>query len=258
MTTPPLIVFTDLDGTLLDHETYDWSPAKPVLNDLAERGIPVILTSSKTAPEIAELRSAMALDAWPAICENGAGVMPDGAGELPDRAPYFQLREVLNQVPDALRQHYCGFGDMDASGVAEATGLPLESAEKAALRAFSEPGVWTGTDEDRGAFVAALAALGVTARDGGRFLTLGWGRMKSDAMAEVLAMYGQPPSVALGDAPNDIEMIQNATHGVIIPNPHRAPLSSLKGEAEGRVIREQLAGPEGWAHAVRDISRRYK
>lgn len=258
MKTPPLIVFTDLDGTLLDHETYDWSPAKPVLDDLAAKGIPVILTSSKTAPEIAELRGAMGLDAWPAICENGAGVMPAGAGELLDRAPYFQLRETLKQVPEGLRQHYRGFGDMDAAGVAEATGLPLISAEKAAHRAFSEPGLWTGSAEDRDAFIKILAALGVTARDGGRFLTLGWGRLKSDAMAEVLQMYGTPPSIALGDAPNDIEMIQNATHGVIIPNPHRAPLPPLQGEAEGRVVRELFAGPEGWAHAVRDISRRYK
>lgn len=34
---PPLLVFTDLDGTLLDHESYDWSPARPALNRLSVR-----------------------------------------------------------------------------------------------------------------------------------------------------------------------------------------------------------------------------
>ncbi|MEY8883360.1 HAD-IIB family hydrolase [Donghicola sp. XS_ASV15] len=258
MKTPPLIVFTDLDGTLLDHDTYDWSPAEPVLTKLTEQGIPVILTSSKTAPEIAELRSAMGLDRWPAICENGAGVMPAGAGELPDPGPYAKLRAALNEVPSELRQYYRGFGDMDANGVADATGLPVGSAAKAATRAFSEPGIWSGSDANRDAFIAALADLGVTCRDGGRFLTLGWGRLKSDAMAEVLDMYGTPPSIALGDAPNDIEMIEQATHGVIIPNPHRTPLPPVNGELEGRVIRELSPGPTGWAHAVQTLLRRYE
>jgi len=50
MTNPPaLVVFSDLNGTLLDHETYDWTPAKPALDRLARQGCPVILSSSKTA-----------------------------------------------------------------------------------------------------------------------------------------------------------------------------------------------------------------
>ncbi|NVO25078.1 HAD-IIB family hydrolase [Donghicola mangrovi] len=257
MKTPPLIVFTDLDGTLLDHATYDWSPAAPVLQDLIQNDIPVILTSSKTAPEIADLRSAMGLDAYPAICENGAGVMPAGQGAMPERDAYWRLREALDSLPTALRAPYRGFGDMDVEHVASSTGLPLEDAAKAATRAFSEPGLWSGDDQGRADFIAAMAERGVHARDGGRFLTLGWGRRKSDAMAEVLAQYGNPPSIALGDAPNDIEMIEAATQGVIIPNPHRDPLPPLKGEGDGHILREQMPAPNGWANAVSTLMRRY-
>ena len=32
-----VMVFTDLDGTLMDHETYDVAPAKPALDALAAR-----------------------------------------------------------------------------------------------------------------------------------------------------------------------------------------------------------------------------
>ena len=31
----PLIIFTDLDGSLLDHHDYSWKPAQPWLDKLA-------------------------------------------------------------------------------------------------------------------------------------------------------------------------------------------------------------------------------
>jgi ribonucleotide monophosphatase NagD (HAD superfamily) len=48
---PSPLVFTDLDGTLLDHDTYDWTPARDALDRLTRAGIPVVFTSSKTAAE---------------------------------------------------------------------------------------------------------------------------------------------------------------------------------------------------------------
>ena len=68
---PPLIVFTDLDGTLLDHETYSLEPARPALDRLASEGIPLILASSKTAAEIDRLRAEIGCADFPAIVENG-------------------------------------------------------------------------------------------------------------------------------------------------------------------------------------------
>lgn len=39
----PLLVFSDLDGTLLDSHSYDWQPAAPWLSRLREANVPVIL-----------------------------------------------------------------------------------------------------------------------------------------------------------------------------------------------------------------------
>lgn len=36
----PLLVFSDLDGTLLDSHSYDWQPAAPWLSRLHEANIP--------------------------------------------------------------------------------------------------------------------------------------------------------------------------------------------------------------------------
>jgi len=49
---PAMVVFTDLDGTLLRHEDYSWLPAGPALAELRRRRIPLVIASSKTRAEI--------------------------------------------------------------------------------------------------------------------------------------------------------------------------------------------------------------
>ncbi len=80
-----LLVFTDLDATLLDHETYDWRPAQPALDELRRRGIPVIFNSSKTKAEQLALRAEIGNE-HPFIVENGAAVYfpRDYFGPQPD------------------------------------------------------------------------------------------------------------------------------------------------------------------------------
>ena len=67
------LIFTDLDGSLLDHNTYSHKPAVSLLETLNQVGIPVILTSSKTLAEIVPLRE-MISNSHPFIVENGAGI----------------------------------------------------------------------------------------------------------------------------------------------------------------------------------------
>ena len=43
-----LIVYTDLDGSLLDGTSYSYEAATPALTALREQGIPLVLVSSKT------------------------------------------------------------------------------------------------------------------------------------------------------------------------------------------------------------------
>ncbi|WP_330848807.1 HAD hydrolase family protein [Mangrovicoccus ximenensis] len=121
-------------------------------------------------------------------------------------------------------------------------------------RQFSEPGLWQGTEAERGAFLGALGELGISARSGGRFLTLSFGATKAGRMAEIAARYGAKTVVALGDAPNDREMIEAATHGVIIRNDHGPGLPELAGEAEGRIRRTEAEGPAGWNAAILDLT----
>jgi len=60
-----LLVFSDLDGTLLDSHSYDWQPAAPWLSRLREANVPVILCSSKTSAEMLYLQKTLQLQGLP-------------------------------------------------------------------------------------------------------------------------------------------------------------------------------------------------
>lgn len=246
----PLLVFTDLDGTLLSHSDYRWDAALPALERLKDIGAGVVLASSKTGLEISELREELGLQQWPAIVENGAGLLEPYAEAVRDHSICAQLRAKLNNISASLRKKFRGFGDMGVAEVSEVTGLPQATASLAKQRAFSEPGVWSGTPQEKETFLKELSDQGVYAREGGRFLTLSFGASKADRMAQIIEDLSPRQTMALGDAPNDVEMLEAADFGVIIANPHRPALPLLNGEAADRIMRTSLAGPEGWNMAV--------
>ncbi|MFN3211449.1 MAG: HAD-IIB family hydrolase, partial [Roseovarius sp.] len=238
--------FSDLDGTLLDHRTYSWQPAAQVLARLKAAGCGVILASSKTGVEIAPLRAAMGFPDWPAIVENGGGILEPGADGDGETGTYRELRAAIGRLPEG----FTGFGDMTSDDIAGHTGLSTEDAARARKRQFSEPGLWTGTDAGRDAFVAAAGRAGLTAQQGGRFLTLSFGGTKADRMDTLIERYAPAHTVALGDAPNDVQMLQRAAFGVVVANPASPGIPPLPGEETGKIRRTGAAGPEGWAGAV--------
>lgn len=247
--TSPVLVFSDLDGTLLDHASYSWAAATDALTHLRGLGAGVVLATSKTAAEVAPLREAIGFADWPAIVENGGGLLwpedpPDQTGPV-----YQRLRARLHSLPAG----FVGFGDMSVSEICDRTGLPEEEAKRAKSRRFSEPGIWTGPDGTLDAFVAAAKAAGLAVQRGGRFLSLSFGGTKADRMDDVIARYAPRCTIALGDAPNDIQMLDRADYGVIVANPAAAPLPRLPGEASGRIRRTARPGPMGWSDATFDI-----
>ncbi|KAJ56252.1 mannosyl-3-phosphoglycerate phosphatase [Actibacterium mucosum KCTC 23349] len=245
-----MIVFTDLDGTLLDHGTYSHAPADATLSRLAAKGIPVVLASSKTGAEIAPLRAEIGMTDVPAIVENGAGILQPGADGSGDDSAYRRIRAALDTLPVDLRSAYQGFGDWGADGIATKTGLSNAAAALAAQRQFSEPGLWSGTDDARMVFLEHLKSQGITAQQGGRFLTLSHGATKADRMDQILTQFGNPFSIALGDAPNDLAMLHHADLGIIVQNPASPALPHQPGEDSGQIIRTNAPGPAGWAQAM--------
>ncbi|CAN0603229.1 unnamed protein product, partial [Ectocarpus sp. 12 AP-2014] len=209
---PDLLVFSDLDGTLLDHRTYSWQAARPGLDRLKVLGAGLVLASSKTASEIKPLREELGFAQWPAIVENGAGILWPTGSSTDDNTHYEHILDVLSDMPEG----FTGFASMGVDAVARATGLSREAAKLACQRQFSEPGLWQGSDAGRDAFLQALQQRGLQAAQGGRFLTVSLGKTKADAMREVVEKLRPSRTIALGDAPNDRQMIDQSDYGVIV------------------------------------------
>lgn len=263
-----LVVFTDLDGTLLDHDSYDFSPARPALDALKQRDIPLVLASSKTRAEMEPLQRELGIT-HPAIVENGAGIFipegyfPDTAtpGGIAGAVPRAMILKALEELPEEMRGCFHGFSGWSLEEIAERTGLGPRSAGRAAQRQWSEPGLWTGDAEAMREFEAALQRHGLRLLRGGRFLQVMGRKDKAEAMQQLLARFAatwgsRPLSVALGDAPNDAAMLEAADCGFIIPNPAGAPLPRLEGENAGKILRMAETGPAGWNRAVLGVLQR--
>ena len=66
-----IIIFTDLDGTLLNRDTFKFDSIKDYIKKLHSKGIKIIPNSSKTEKEILEFNQELGLD-LPYISENGS------------------------------------------------------------------------------------------------------------------------------------------------------------------------------------------
>lgn len=253
-----LVVFTDLDGTLLDHDSYSFEAALPAIERLKNNEIPLILTTSKTFEEVLALQNQIGLSD-PCIIENGSAVYL-GENEFSKTvssqfchvmgAGYLDICIFINQLPKNLRSFLLGFADMTVEDVVERTGLPTEKAKKAKARRASEPFIWSGTANDLEIFKKQAETAGLRIIQGGRFYHLLSNVDKSSALNWVMErVKRQNPaseyySCALGDGPNDEDMLKTADVGIVIANPHGKP-PALNG-ARGRIIQAEAVGPEGW------------
>ena len=258
-----LLVATDLDAILLDHQTYDYAPALPAIAQLKAHGCPIVFNSSKTQAEQRILREALGIAA-PFIVENGAAVViPPGQLDVPANAPAPEVKtfgpahsDLLVHIQRLRQQHgnqFKGFSDLTAEAVAQLTGLSVEAAGAAKQRAGSEPLQWNDTEAAFEAFSAALADVGLQTTRGGRFRHVMAEANKGKALQWLVARYQAVfpqvawTVVALGDSPNDLPMLQVADVGVAINNPHRDPFEIV---GVPRLLRPEPPGPAGWAMAI--------
>ena len=87
------VIYTDLDGTLLDHHTYSFEAALQTVHALRDRGIPIVPCTSKTRAETAELMNAVGLFG-PMIVENGAAIWVPNNWDLSRPAGATDTREA--------------------------------------------------------------------------------------------------------------------------------------------------------------------
>jgi mannosyl-3-phosphoglycerate phosphatase len=262
-----LIIFTDLDGTLLDSETYSYQNAIPVLNTLKNNQIPVIPVTSKTRLEVETLRQSLQIND-PFIVENGSGIfVPLDYNDLtlPKSnqwggyhlhhlgCTYAEARLGLEKIATALNEPLRGFGDMSEAEICHLTGLSSDEAKQAKARQFTEPFV-TPKKVTPERLNEIVQDLGYRIVVGDRFChLLGAGAGKGKAVQWLVDGYqfarpdAQITTLGLGNSPNDLEMLEAVDSPVIVPgNKGIHPGLSGKGWQVA-----PAPGSQGWAEVVK-------
>ena len=235
MTMPEkFVIYTDLDGTLLDHVTYSFHPALEALEQIGEKKIPLIICTSKTRPEIEFYRKLLG-NKEPFISENGGGIfIPDGyfspdfeydkeikgykVIELGTQEP--ALYQVLKEISGETGIEIRSFRDMSAGEISEHTGLDEYTAELSRVRDYSEPYLVYGDESDAATIARNINLKGYRHTRGGRFHHILGENDKGKAVNILSDMYsreiGEIKTVGLGDSLNDLPMLEAVDIPVLV------------------------------------------
>lgn len=260
-----LLVFTDLDGTLLDHNTYSFEPALPAIALLESKEIPIVICTSKTGAEIERYRKLLGNN-HPFISENGGGIfVPDGyftrefgydkniGGYMVIELgrPSESLREILKSISGETGIGIKGLSDMSVSEIMEHTGLDEESAKLAGNRDYSEPFIVYGDENDVETVITQIHKRGYNHTRGGRFHHILGGNDKGKAVRILTGLFerdgGKFKTVALGDSLNDLPMLEAVDLPVLVQKPDGKYDSQIKLE---NITYADGAGPYGWNSAI--------
>jgi mannosyl-3-phosphoglycerate phosphatase len=261
-----LIIFSDLDGSLLNHGDYSWEAARPALDKIREQGIPLVICTSKTRLEVEFIQKEIGI-AGPFIVENGGGIffppeyssIPVGSAAIIDNyrciplgVSYARVRSFIEEAGKEFSIR--GFGDMEIEEVVARTGLPMEMAFLAKERGFTEPFVLEHEEElDTLNKTANLKGFMITR--GGRFFhCMGYGNDKGDAVRRVREIFSRHwqksvLSIGFGDSPNDFPLLKAVDIPVLIPHEDG---SFEELELPG-LFRAPYPGSRGWNEAALKI-----
>ncbi|NWF94261.1 MAG: mannosyl-3-phosphoglycerate phosphatase [Syntrophaceae bacterium] len=261
-TTRKLVVFTDLDGTLLHPDTYSFEPAIPALRLIKEKGIPLILSSSKTRAEMEFYRKKLD-NHHPFISENGGALfVPKDSFSFPfpyDRETeeyfvlelgqsYAQIVEVFEIVKAETGMRMRGFSDMTDEELISLCGLSPEEVRFAKKREYDEPFVMEGGEEEVQLVKRKMGEKGMRYVWGGRFHHLTGKNDKGKAVRILKELYENQlfsiATVGIGDSLNDIPMLLVVDHPIFLKG-EGTPLPEALSSIPNLTI-VNGTGPQAW------------
>lgn len=262
---PRLVLFTDLDGTLLDHDTYSFEPAREALAALESENVPVVFTTSKTRAEIEKWRR-LAGNSDPFISENGGAIfVPEGyfGGDFVyDRkengylvielgAPHRELARALEAIRRETGIEIRGVSEMDVEEIVKLTGLGEEDAALVRKREYGEPFVVGGGIEAEKTVMDEIEKRGLRHTQGGRFHHILGRNDKGKAVSILKGLYvkewGLVETAGIGDSLNDLPMLKAVDIPILVRKPGGGYDERI--DIAGMAIAD-APGPYGWNSAI--------
>jgi len=268
-TTPEPFIFTDLDGTLLDWDTYSFEHSQTALRLIKGKGVPLILSSSKTRAEIEVYRRRLENN-HPFVSENGGAVFipkgyfsspfyfdkeSDGYMVLELGTSYHRIIKVLDSIKKETGIRIKGFFDFSQGEIASLCGLDLKQAELAKKREYDEPFIIEGGEKEIEIVKRKIREKGMNHVWGGRFHHILGDNDKGKAVGILKELYFKEGfstfTVAIGDSMNDVPMLLAVDHPICLRDEDRLLPEALSSIRNLTVING--TGPRTWNKAILSI-----
>lgn len=274
---PRHLIFTALEGALVDPQTDSFAGAEEALSELDRRKIAYVLLTSRTRDEIEPLRRKMEHN-HPFVTENGGGIFfPDGYFSLripgSERVgrylsvslgrPYAEVCEALDDISEECAVGVAGFHHMSLREIADNTGLRPRTAELARAREFDEPFYFTSDDDKAIArFVDAARERGFAVRKGATFWHFSAGCDPAKAVRTLAHLFREATRtrlslVGIGAGENDMPWLRAVDHAVLLPDSRSASASAAPPAHDGSRTRNitvgEIPGPAGWNQTILNI-----
>ncbi|GJQ58209.1 MAG: HAD-IIB family hydrolase [Candidatus Scalindua sp. AMX11] len=262
-----IIIFTDLDGTLLDHHTYSHHDADEALSQVNKRKASLVLCSSKTKEEIEVYRKRLS-NRDPFILENGGAIYipkecKDLAGKFDhEDSDYFtiiigteygKLVDAFDKIKRRTGVNAKGINEFTLDEVVQLTSLQKEEAVLAMKREYTLPFVVPGGAEEGEAIQKEILLSGFNFTEGANFKYLMGANDKGKAVRILVDIFKRnyPEediiTVGIGDSLNDLPMLEAVDRPFLV--------KKVSGDYDDRIRVKNLGyadgiGPVGWNKVV--------
>lgn len=254
------LIFSDVDGTILDFVTYSFKDSLPAIELCASREIPLILVSSKTYTEMKHLVTALSL-AFPFVFENGAGIVyPSGKVTITGKR-VDELR-ALKPIIESLIDDALWADTLKCEELSNYTGLPASDVEammerKASVLFISKKTLPGNIDRIN----QKIAHAGIAITSGGKFFTVMDSEVHKGIAIHAIQKYYESKvknkriiTYGIGDGINDIDMFNAVDKAYFVGDDTIFALISSNCHT---LCNSTKKGPAGFRYIVTDIVKSY-
>ena len=263
-----IVVVTDIDASLLEPGSRFLPDERAALAFLAERGIPLVINSSRSRAEIERLHHTLNI-VTPFISEHGSALfLPhQWLPFVPDRARpavgghvvefgrrYYEVVDTLRLVCRELNLEIVSFAELSIDEVARELGVPSAEAQLVKLREYTE--LFRIEDESEATLSRLFKALrrrGLRCYQRGRHFLVSATPNRAESLRTLKGLWkrawGEHVMVGLGDSEDDVSWLQFVDVPIFIENGRSGiPARVLRKLPTVRLTERH--GRLGWSDAV--------
>ena len=252
-----IVIFTDLDGSLLHRDTFTFDPIKNYIKSLINDGIIIIPNSSKTEKEIEKFNEELGVK-LPYISENGSSIQGLNIinANFPDKIVLSREKEELikifkDKVPEQLKNKCVQISEISKKEQEKIFGQKDDNLKNALNRKYTSPFLFKGDKNEQNKLSKILSSNSLTLQEGGRVINLCDDINKVKSMNKVMKILKKTEdkikSIAVGDNYNDLDMLRNSDVPCLVFNDN----FKLDQININNLIFSNMPSPEGWADVIK-------